>query len=991
MLRARTCSTADLLPRSRDLLLLFACATALALVPTAGHAQTNVDGAIVGEVADADARVVVESLATGTRHEAHVSSAGAFRVASLPPGRYRVTMTPPSGSPVVREVAVAVGSTTGVAFDDTQVLEALVVSEPPINPIDFAKIESSTILSERQLDVLPVARNTSAVALLAPGTVRGDTAFGEDHELVSFGGASVAENAYYVNGMNISNFRNGLDPARIPFEAYSQFETLTGAYSAQYGRSTGGVINATTKSGTNEWHGGVNIYFEPDALAAKPPSSYYNDPGPVPYVYNRADYYQELEANIYASGPLIRDRLFFYGIYNLRRIDDDDAFATLGTFDESEQDDPFWLVKLDAIPFDNHRLEYTGFRDKRTNTIDTYSFDFETGTRGTEGSRGWEFRGGETHVGRYTGVFGDFTISAMYGKSEQDRRTLSETDSEPLIIDARTSPVVQLAGNTTFTGVIDSESLDTREAMRLDLEYSFTALGEHRLRAGYDREDNESMAASSYADPPETGYWRYLIVPAGGSVAQVEFDTATEVARFRVLNNGGSFEVKSTAYYLEDNWSLDEGRLLLRLGIRHEEFENLNANGEEFIHVKDQWAPRLGLSYDLFGNRKTKVFFNYGRYHLPVASNTNVRLAGAESFTETYYFLNGLNDDFTPILGDQIGETTVFSNGEVPDTRTIVDTNIKPMYQDEFVIGIQHQFAPKITVGVRAIARELGTAIDDMIVDHALVEYGVRNGLGDRETLEEELLGSFHYVMGNPGRDMTTAWDFDGDGEPEDIVLTAEDLGFPKAERKYYSAEIFAERVWDGKWTAQFSYTWAHLYGNSEGWVLSDNGQDDAGITVMFDTPALTMNTYGDLPNDVRHYFKFFGSYAITDELIAGTNAYLKSGRPINRLVNFDDPVMGGPAYGYEYHGAPRGSAGTTDWIFNLDLSLRWQPRNLGFLGDNFTAQVDIFNVLNFRSATEVYERAEEDGVLGSVNPRYGINSSWQQPRSVRFSLSYDF
>src|SRR5690606_4210574 len=115
----------------------------------------------------------------------------------------------------------------------------------------------------------------------------------------------------------------------------------------------------------------VNIYFEPDALAAKPPSSYYNDPGPVPYVYNRADYYQELEANIYASGPLIRDRLFFYGIYNLRRIDDDDAFATLGTFDESEQDDPCWLVKLDAIPFDNHRLEYTGFRDKRTNTIDT--------------------------------------------------------------------------------------------------------------------------------------------------------------------------------------------------------------------------------------------------------------------------------------------------------------------------------------------------------------------------------------------------------------------------------------------------------------------------------------------------------------------------------------------------------------------------------------------------------------------------------------------
>lgn len=978
--------------------------TVLTLASPAVRAQSNVDGAIVGQADGPEVTIVVESEATGTRQVAKVSNTGDFRIGSLPPGQYKVTMTKPGATPVEREVNVAIGSTSAVTFDETEVLETLTVSASPVNPIDFERVESVTVLNENQIDVLPLPRDANAVALLAPGTTRGDSAFGDEGNLVSFGGASVAENGYFVNGMNISNFRNGLDPALIPFEAYSQFETLTGAYSAQYGRSTGGVINATTKSGSNLFHGGVNVYYEPDALVAKPPSSFYVDAlsGEVtPYRYNRVDHIDTVEANVYASGPLWRDKLFFYGIYNLRRITDKDAQGTLGTFDAAKSDDPFWLIKLDATPFAGHRLEYTGFQDERTKTITTYSnFNFDTNAYDPEGSDSFEFRGGMTHIGRYTGALTDrLTVSAMYGKSEQDRRVLSETDTEPLILDTRTD--VQLAGNTSATGVIEVNSLDTREAVRFDLEYAFSFLGEHRLRAGYDTENNETIISSAYASPPDTGYWRYsntgpedpsLPTP---TVAGVPVGFNVDVARFRVLDSGGSFKVKSTAYYFEDNWTLAEDRLLLRLGVRNEEFENLNANDDAFIHVKNQWAPRVGLSYDLFGDRKTKIFLNYGRYHLPIASNTNARLSGAELFSETHYFLNGLNADFTPILGEQIGETSVLSNGEVPDTRTVVDLNISPMYQDEWVVGVQHRLSKNLTVGVRAISRELGTAIDDMIIDHALVAWGERNGFGDRATLESDILGSFHYVLGNPGQGMTTGWDFDGDDELEIVDLTAEDLEFPTAERKYYSAEFFAEKVWDTKWTAQFSYTWAHLYGNSEGWVLSDNGQDDAGITTMFDTPSMTLNTYGDLPNDVRHHFKLFGAYAFTPEVTLGVSTYLKSGRPINRIGNFNDLYLGeadAQAYGTEYLLDPRGSVGTTPWVFNLDLSLQWRPRHLGsFLDDRFRFQVDIFNVLNEAAATEVYEWAEEDGLLGTPDARFGIPTSWQAPRSVRFSMGIDF
>jgi hypothetical protein len=120
----------------------------------------------------------------------------------------------------------------------------------------------------------------------------------------------------------------------------------------------------------------------------------------------------------------------------------------------------------------------------------------------------------------------------------------------------------------------------------------------------------------------------------------------------------------------------------------------------------------------------------------------------------------------------------------------------------------------------------------------------------------------------------------------------------------------------------------------------------------------------------------------------------LKSGRPINRLANFEDLYLGEDdalAYGNDYHSVKRGSVGNTPWVFNLDLSLRWSPRNLGFLGDGFSAQIDIFNVLNLSGATEVYEYVEEDGALNSVNPRYGIDTAWQRPRAVRLSASWEF
>jgi hypothetical protein len=968
------------LTRIRHLAGAFTMAAALALTfvvsPTSVYAQQTA-GAVYGKV-DAGSTVTVVSSDTGFTRSATASSDGSFRIGSLPPGSYKVTYSE-GGQTVSKDTTVSIGSNTLVGTgSDVLQLEKFTVGGSTVNPIDFGSAEAITIFNEKQIDILPVGRSPTAVALLAPGTTLGDSAFGN---LASFGGASVAENAYFVNGMNITNFRNGLGGASVPFEFYKEFEVKTGGYSAEFGRSTGGVINSTTKSGSNEYHAGFNIYFEADAGRENAPDVYRDGNTATPYVYNSADYRQDLTANVYASGPLWKNKLFFYGLYQMSDFKREDVVTSGSRHRTLTSDDPFWGVKLDFFPLNSHHFEFTMFSDEETVLGKDVDYNFATKTvTGANLSESFTYNGGDTKIARYTGTFFEkLTVSAMWGKSVQNRTALSGDDLKPAVYDGRSGSLLYVQGNPAI--LYEDASIDTREAKRLDLEYSFDLFGTHRLRAGYDIEDNLSTSLAQYSGGV---YYRYYAIPGSGLINGVTVPSPNVGAvRVRKYKNEGSFQVKSEAWYVEDNWSLMNERLNLRLGLRNETFENLNGAGEQFIKVTGQKAPRIAASYDLTGEKKTKIFANFGRYHLPVASNTNVRLAGGEFFTQEWYALTAVTNNL-PTLGAKLGATTVFSDGDIPDTRTIVDLDIKPMYQDEWIAGIQHTLSKDLTLKVAFTTREIdGTAIDDMIVDHALTYWAQTNGFPGYSAA-----GSNHYVLGNPGRQIRTFWDFNKDGAisaNEEAVLTKDMLGYPAAKRKYYAVEVALEKVWNGKWNAQLSYTWSQSFGNYEGWVLSDNGQDDAGITILFDTPDLMLNSSGYLANDRRHQFKAFGSYALTPELTLGANLLLASGRPKNKFVNYPDRVVGG-AYGPDYFSGFRGAAGTMPWQFNANLSLIYRPK---WGQDRVTMGLDIFNVLNRKAILETVETYETSA--GGLEPTYGLANAWQRPRYFRLSFGYDY
>ncbi|MDF0534762.1 TonB-dependent receptor [Shewanella sp. A32] len=972
--------------------LVAASVSALFAICTPAFAASNTDGSIQGAVvttADAplgNATIVIKNKDTGLTRSVTTDSAGKYRIPRLPIGTYTVTVSAEGyDDKVINDIVVTIGSNANVTSVLNQTgMERLSVVGSRVAAIDTTSSESSLVIGQEEIERLPMPKDVTSVALLAPGTTRGDNRFGN---FASFGGASVAENAFYINGLNVTNFRNGLGFSNVPFDFYDQFEVKTGGYGAEFGRSTGGVVNAVVKRGSNDWHFGGNVVWRPDSLSENSPNSYNSD-GDL-YIDNSNSTYDKIEGNVYASGPIIKDKLFFYAMYQPRKISQDDITEEGTAKQESTSDNPFWGVKLDWNIAENHTLEFLAFSDKNNEDIDSY--------KNVDGS--WNYlstttnkTGGDNYVATYTGqLTDDFTAKLTYGVNKYNLSTVSNSSGLcNLIIDIRDSATSRYPGCASTADYRLEAGNDERKEYRADFEWVIN--DSHTLTFGYDLEKDTSFSEQYYSGPNGV-YWYYYSVDdptvgtdlANGATTPVG---VTEYARDRQRTVGGSFETISKAIYVEDTWSVTD-TVTVNLGLRWDSFDNKNAEGASFAKIDNMIAPRIGASWDINGDGESKLFANVGRYYLPVASNTNVRLAGNEYDVMNYYVLEGTQDEVingvsvpTPILGDQIGSPIVNADGTVPNTDSIVDQNLDPMYQDEYIIGYQAMLSEDWSWGIKFTQRKLNGAIDDMTIDQWIEDtYGYTP--------------STTYVLGNPGEDMTVSVDTTGNGDYEMVTIPGDELGYPKAKRTYNAIDLNFSRSWADDWTMTVNYTWSQSYGNTEGLVKSDIAQTDAGLTQDFDFPILMDGADGYLPNDRRHMLKIFGAYNVTENLTVGANVSIESGRPLNKF-GIGSPY-GIPQYGDTYYTLnedgtyswnPRGSAGRTDWVYRLDLSASY---NWEITDDfNVLLKANVYNVLNSHASIRKYEFYEE-GQPGVLNPDYGATTAYQTPRYVEFSASIKF
>ena len=257
------------------------------------------------------------NLETGTTRRISLSEDGSYRLAKLPSGPYEVTVSKGNTVLALEKVRVSLGKNTitnfEVAAPDSDV-EVIQVVASTVATVDLTSSDSGLTIGEADIDVMPIARNITAVALLAPGVVKGDTTFGN---AASFGGSSVAENICYINGMEVTNTRNGLGCGQLPFDFYKEFQVKTGGYSARYGRATGGAINATAKSGTNKWEFGARATYTPDSWRSdNEQMSRANGGTGTGYRNDAINKQTDKEITLSVGGPIIEDTLFFYAMVN---------------------------------------------------------------------------------------------------------------------------------------------------------------------------------------------------------------------------------------------------------------------------------------------------------------------------------------------------------------------------------------------------------------------------------------------------------------------------------------------------------------------------------------------------------------------------------------------------------------------------------------------------------------------------------------------------
>ncbi|MFC5476790.1 TonB-dependent receptor [Massilia suwonensis] len=991
-------------------------------------AQSNAAGTIFGTVdSPAGATINMINTETGTRRSITPDASGRYTATSMAPGHYRVELLRNGAVANTTEVDVIVGQGVDASFASAAVasnVQSVRVTGRRTR-IDVSNTNNGAVFTAKELARLPTTQNVEAIIQLAPNTTRADSRYSAG---ASFGGGGASENSYYINGFPVTNPVTQLGASELPFGAIAQAQVLTGGFGAEFGRSVGGVVNITTKSGTNTWEAGASAYITPKSLRASPKDIYYPNTGSplntttdgTLYVQRNNLEREEKMYGAYVGGPLIKDRLFMFAAIE-RRTDDLDrvigirtssALASTG-FESTQDKTDRYLVKLDANITDNHRLEATFIGDEGKEDRQLYGYTYPTSgvTGGTIGAQtasqhyknSEDFGpgvGGNVQILRYTGTLTDnLTVTALVGQMKTPASAsydaVGNVPADIFQISAPSNaraPGLNYFSPQVLSGAVSSGSSESKvKSRRFDVEYK---LGDHFLRAGIDSNKLDSEAIGQVYGGG--GIWVYAktanpntplafgptraSTASGGGLGTQGYYVSRRI--FDSLTSAGS---EQEAQYIEDRWQVNKD-VLVTLGLRNESFKNINGDGETFLEAKDLISPRAAASWDVFGDASLKVYGSAGRYALQIPTHLAVRGASRSTFTRQAFTYTGTDQYGQPTGLNPISGVYSTNNelGQAKDARTVSARNIEATYQDELTLGFERALTPDLNVGARITYRTLKATIDDLCDPRPFEAYAERNNINT------DNWGGFGCASFNPGEASTFLVDYAGTGNNlTEVNLSKADLGFDDPKRTYTAVDLFAEHPYRNGWYGRVNYTWSKSRGNTEGQTKSDNAQTDVAATSTWDNPELMVNAYGLLPNHREHQIKAFGYYDLTPEVTLGGNFLAASGRPKN-CFGWDPNVPPEADYGSVFFycnggPAPRGTSGKLPWDVRLDLSVAYRPAMVKGLA----VKLDVFNVAN-KQTVQTIDETYNVGSTTDVSPTYGRVISYTAPRSVRLGVEYN-
>jgi hypothetical protein len=946
-------------------------------------AQPVTTGTIAGRVRDENGGALPGATVTASSDQGTKSVAtdagGRFLAPYLTPGLYTVRAELPGFRPVEkRGIDVRAGQRVEIELTLSPGTFSEAIEVGGASPlIDYSSAAGGATIESKLLAQVPVDRRLGASFELAPGVSSGGGS-GSDNPSIS--GASGLENQYLIDGVSINDPRYGglgvynnsfaTLGSGVSFDFVQEVQVRTSGADAEFAQSTGGVVSVVTRSGGNEWRGTVFSYLTPTGLEGER-KRVSLDAGAANVTGDR-----RIEAGFTLGGPLVRDRTFVFAAANpqwetVRYVAPADfPLSAVGEIERERRIDSY-AAKLTILARSDQRLDASFFGDPSHGPNGPQSSDAML-YRDTSAFSSLDY-GAHNQTVLYQGVLTpSWLLEASVGRASTYLREHPSVD-EWEVIDDTTRPRKYSGGKGGYN------PSDSSLTMQYHLK-STTLVGKHEIRYGaswvdglFDNTHGRTGPTFTLADGRQTrtgGRVNILADPVYGKIYRASR------AGLEKTQDGRHQEL---GLFVQDRIAASS-RLTASLGLRYE-VQRLIGRLQSFT-FRDDWAPRLALTYDPTGSGRMKLSASAGIFYASIPSDIAVlEFSGSSRVLRADYYDAALTQPIPD--GVMAGGSTTHLLLQTTDATT-VDPDAGVTYIREGTVGFEYEARPNLTVGARFVYRDMPRVLEDLGNAAMVLFLDPSSGVTD-----------FQYHIGNPR-----------DGYPP----TVDGIGsFEAPIHRYRTLELTVDKRFSDNWTLLGSYRWSRLWGTYEGFYTNDMGQSRPGDSALYDFPSndptytqIGVPLYGfrgdirylgrlgagPLPNDRPHQLKLYGAYVFDFGTTVGLGLSAVSGRPLTPTAA--DAVYNRQGFIPE---APRGSGIETEdgfkrrtpTVVSLDLHVDHAFRlPVGRL----TVIADVFNVLDRQTPLMYDQNTQLD--FGTDNPDLGRVVAYQEPRRVRLGVRFE-
>jgi hypothetical protein len=589
---------------------------------TPALAQGSQTGIIQGRVTDQDGLVLPGATVTVTSPNLQgartvvTDETGSYMVRGLPTGRYHVRVELSGMTPVENDVDVRVGTPLSV---DAQLrlatLTETVTVTADVTPSALSTTQVGVNIRQEQVEALATPRTIQGIATLSPGLTE-DT---PNANQVTISGAFAYDNLMMIDGVDVSDNLFGTPNNLFIEDAIQDTQVLTSGVSAEYGRFTGGVINAVTKSGGNDFSGSFRMNLQNPAWIEETPfqveSGNEND--------NQIN--DTYEATF--GGPILRDRLWFFSAGRLANTSEGTTLPTTGieldTFNNNKRGE----IKLTGTVAQNHTFE--GSYMNNSGEARRVAFNFTIDPNAVEEPSFPNDR----FVTSWRGVLG----SRLFGEAQYSRKTFGFRDTGGLSTNIVDSPFITLTQdlahyNAPYFDATDPEDRNNQQ-LTASLSYAADWRGRHDIKGGTEyyrsnRTGGNSQSATGFvfdADYAVDANGDPLLDSQGRLIPT--FVPGQTLLENWLATRGAEININTWSFYVQDRWS-PMPQLTLDLGTRYERVRSEATGGIIGVDT-DTLVPRFGATYDAMGDGRLVIQGSYGHYagkysESQFAENTNV-------------------------------------------------------------------------------------------------------------------------------------------------------------------------------------------------------------------------------------------------------------------------------------------------------------------------------------------------------------------------------